>query len=282
VILVVLRRLSPEMNLELSIGGEELRLVASAGILDAVARHYGSFAASAPHFPSLVEPITLEIRGRPDRFTPVYERPIQARARESAPGEVTLEGGMLGWYSTIDRLGHVEDARSPAEVDALLRIALSLSLPLRGALLLHGAALRARNGRSIALCGASGSGKSTAATALGAYCDELVVLRRAGGGLELHSTPYWTGRPHRGACAAVVCLARGGEPEFVPLRGAAAARALTRQVVRYVAIERIDRVILDHVCSIGAREVVRLAVCPEGKTYVPFLAGKLEMEEAVG
>ena len=267
------------MGLRLSIGGEEFRLAASPEVLGAVAERYGPFVTAATGTSRDRAPITIEIRCRPDRFAPAYERPVEAQARESAPGEITLAGAVCGHYSIAARQGSIEDASGLGAVDSLLRMALSAALPLDGALLLHGAALRKGRAGGIALCGASGSGKSTAAAALGAFCDELVVLRPTENGLELYSTPYWTGRPFRARCTAVVCLVRGGDPGVVRLRGAAAARALAPHVVRYVAVERIDRAVLGLLCSIGSCADVKLASCPEGDEFISFLTGKLRFEK---
>jgi hypothetical protein len=267
------------MGLRLSIGGEELRLVGSPEVLDAVAERYGPFLTLATRNTSSRAPIILEIRCRPDQFAPAYEQAVEALARESAPGEITLGGAVCGHYSVARRQGAIEDASGLGAVDCLLRMALSAALPLDGALLLHGAALRKGREGGIALCGASGSGKSTAAAALGGFCDEYVVLRPTENGLWLYSTPYWAGRPSRTRCATVVCLARGGNPEVVRLRGAATARALAPHVVRYLAVERIDRAVLGLLCSVAARVDVRLASCPEGERFIPFLRTRLRFEE---
>ncbi len=267
------------MQLSLSIGGEELCIAASLEVLGAIADRYGPFVTSASAVTSSRTPINIEIRCRPDRFLRAYERPVECHARESSPDEIAMEGAVRGHYSIGARLGSIEDASGLGAVDALLRIALSGALPLDGALLMHGAALHTDQDAGIALCGASGSGKSTAAAALGAFCDELVVLRPTRSGIEIHSTPYWVGRPYRSRCAAVVCLARGAQPGFAGLRGAVAVRTLASHVVRYVAIEKIDRAVLGLLCSISERVAVKLASCPEGDAFIPFLRGKLRIEK---
>jgi hypothetical protein len=269
------------MNLRLRIGGEDLRIAASPEVLGAVAERFGRFTTSESPATSSRAPISIEIRCRPDRFLPAYERPIEAMARATSPDEIALEGAVRGHYSIAARQGVIEDASGLGSVDAIVRIALSAALPLDGALLMHGAALRADHGAGIALCGASGSGKSTVAAALGAFCDELVVLRPARGGMEIHSTPYWAGRPSISRCEAVICLSRGAEPGFAGIRGAMAVRALAPHVVRYAAIERIERAILDLICSLGARVAVKRASCPEGDAFIPFLRGKLHLEREV-
>ena len=128
----------------------------------------------------------------------------------------------------------------------------------------------------MALCGDSQSGKSTAAAALGGFCDELVILRLSETGLELLSTPYWAGRPLRCRCAAVIGLERGAAvPGFRRLRGASIARMLLRHIIRYVAAERVDRAILHAVGAIAESAQVAVASCPEGKAFVPFLRERI-------
>jgi hypothetical protein len=268
------------MSLALSIAGEEFSIVASAEVLGAVAERYAPFLTEGPGPGAPLPPIRIEVACRPGCFAPAYERPVEGEVRYSAPDAITLEGAVRGRYGFAARRGSIDEATGVGAVDALLRVALSAALPLAGGLLLHGAAIRDAGGGGLALCGASGAGKSTAAAAFGAFCDELVVIRPAGDILEVHSTPYWGGRPHRLRCAGVLCLKRGGEPGLVGLRGAAAARALARHVVRYAAVETIDRAVFDLLCLVGARGDVRLASCPEGSEFIPFLRARLGLEEA--
>jgi hypothetical protein len=267
------------MPLCLFIGGEDLHITASPQILDAIAERYGPFLSLASRGTSGHAPINLDIRSRSGRFLPAYGRPIEAHARESALNEIAIEGEMCGRYSITSRQGSIENASGLGEVDALLRIVLSTTLPLDGALLMHGAALRMDHDLGIALCGASGSGKSTAAAALGAFCDEFVVLRPTRTGIEVESTPYWIARPYRSRCAVVVCLARGTEPGFASLRGSEAVRILARHVIRYVGLESVERAVFDLLCSIGASFDVKLASCPDGDAFIPFLREKLWIEE---
>ena len=268
------------MSLSLSIGKEELHIVASPAILEAIVERYGSFVTSAPTVNSRRAPIIIEIMSRPNQFRPGYERPVEALVSESAPQEIAINGGVRGRYTIASRRGVIENVSGVGAVDAFIRIVLSVALPLGGALLVHGAALS--NGRDpvIALCGNSGSGKSTAVTALGGFCDESVVLRPTKNDVELYSTPYWAGRPYRSRCGTVVFLERGGKPGFIRLGGTTAVRNLARHVVRCVAIEEIDRAILDLVCSISARVAVNLVSCPEGNEFIPFLERQLQLAEA--
>jgi hypothetical protein len=157
-----------------------------------------------------------------------------------------------------------------------MRLALSAALPLSGGLLLHGAALVRPDGRAVAVCGASGAGKSTAAHALGAACDELIVLRPGEDGVEILATPWWHGSPLRRRCDSILCLVRGGESGLVRHRGGAAARTLARHVVRYLALESIEPVILELVRRVCERASVATAACPEGDAFVPFLERSLD------
>jgi hypothetical protein len=249
-------------------------MIAPREVLASVRQRYGAFESSAPSPPGSGAPIVLEIRCRSGRFAPAYERPMPVTPHLTRD-EIVFEGEVAGRYSLVDRRGAIE-ATGVGAVDALVRAALSVSLPLAGAVLVHGAALRNEAGDGVALCGDSQSGKSTAAGAMGGFCDELVVLRLSEAGLELLSTPYWAGRPLRCRCAAIVGLERGAAaPGFRRLRGASIARILLRHVIRYVAAERADRAILDLVAAIAERTEVAIASCPEGRAFVPFLVERI-------
>ncbi len=267
--------LRPGSRLDLSIGEEHLRIIAPRDVLASIRQRYGAFERSAPSLPSSGAPIVLEIRCRPGRFAPAYEHPVPVTAHLTGTDELVFAGEMAGRYSLVDRRGVIE-ATGLGAVDGLIRAALSVSLPLAGAVLLHGAALRNEAGEGVALCGDSRSGKSTAAAALGGFCDELVILRLSEVGLELQSTPYWAGRPLRCRCAAIIGLERGAAaPGFRRLRGASIARMLLRHVIRYVVAESVDRVILHSVGAIAERVEVAVASCPEGNAFVPFLSERI-------
>jgi hypothetical protein len=266
------------MTFDLSIAGEHLRLRSSPEVLKAIKLRFGAFehgagsSASSPGpFPA---PIELQVHRKPGDFSPQYETPVEVMTRASRGGEIVFEGPVRGSYSPMDRRGIVQDVAGLGAVDVLVRTALSIALPLGGAVLLHGAALFGEDGMGVALCGASGSGKSTAAAAFGAHSDEHVVLRPTAAGLDLESTPYWGGRPHRDRCGGVVCLQRGGVPRYERLRGATIVRVLAPHVVRYVALDRVDRAILATLGAIAERASVTLASCPEGEAFLPFLGEK--------
>jgi hypothetical protein len=87
--------------------------------------------------------------------------------------------------------------------DALLRVVLSMVLPMRGGLLLHASAVAAGKRKGFIFAGRSGSGKTTMARLLGKTTilnDELCVVTINKKGARLYGTPFWgemrTGAPH--------------------------------------------------------------------------------------
>lgn len=100
------------------------------------------------------------------------------------------------------------EARQPLPTAVAVKFALALTLPRRGGLLLHAAAVAtapagppaaaAGEGRAGAwlLLGGSGAGKTTLATAFAAaggevLSDETVAVLPAGDGFVVHATPFW-------------------------------------------------------------------------------------------
>jgi len=215
--------------------------------------------------------IVIEIRSRTPTFPSSFERSPKPRVSVSSTGEITVEGTMTARYDLCARRGLVEHAYNLGDVDTMLRLVLSIALPLGGALLMHGAALNNPLFGAIALCGESGAGKSTAAAALGAACDELIVLRPENGTLHLYATPYWHGVPMCDVCQSVVCLLRGGEPAFAQQHGADAMRHLAHHVVRFVFTEPTERAILRLLGLICKTTPVLTARCPEGDAFTPYL-----------
>jgi hypothetical protein len=268
---------------DLAVAGLALRIESPERVAAALAERFGPFLA-----PAVAPDVALAITTADDVFS------AELRLGEPAPriaamracmhlgGQpdgtcVHLEGGARGWFDAGRGVGEVAGVTHLGEVDALLRLALSLTLPRRGALLLHGAAVSlpgSGDGGPVALLvGASGAGKSTAAAALGpGLGDELVVLHRSG---EASGTPYWLGSPARRPAAALLCLARGGPAGSTPLVGSAALRALAPHVVRYLADGATDRAafgLLAHACT---HLPVARVDCPEGAAFVPFLRDAL-------
>src|SRR5262245_31251819 len=149
------------MAFDLMIGRERLSISAPAGVLDAVRERYGAFEVPRLGRPEQA-PIRLRVRSHPRGFAPSYEFPCEVVTRLSGD-EIVFEGGARGSYASAARRGAVRDASGVGAVDMLIRTALSAALPLSGALLMHGAAVPVGESLGLALCGASGSGKSTAA-----------------------------------------------------------------------------------------------------------------------
>jgi hypothetical protein len=167
-------------------------------------------------------------------------------------------GGREGWLDGACHLG---------EVDALVRLALSLELPRRGALLVHGAAVLLGAGVAM-LLGEPGAGKSTAAAALGALSDELTVIDVER--VEAAGTPYWNGSPRRGPIVSLRILERGA-PSCERLSGGAALRALAPHLVRYARVPEAEASILQLASRLCERLPVERLRCPEGAAYLPFL-----------
>jgi hypothetical protein len=258
------------MTLALSIAGQALRIDAAVPVLDAIVARYRPFVVAAAGPGALA----VEVRERPGRFQPVLEREGAGQVRAVAPARLVFEGAARGELHLDERRGRLDDVTGLGPIDGLIRAALAALLPLDGALLLHAALVG-----DVALCGDSGAGKSTAARALGGVCDELVVARPTAQGIELQATPYWQGRPLTVHDGALACLARGGTPSVERLTGSAAARAILRYVVRYVALVEVERAIL----ALAARAAaggVRRFVCPEGAAYLPFLVDALSFRRA--
>lgn len=139
-------------------------------------------------------------------------------------------------------------ARHDHSVESAVRVALSVGLPARGALLVHASAVE-RGGHAQVFAGVSGAGKSTIAAMLdGAagfvrLADELVVLASgAPGGWTLHvppllglpGLPRGTARP----LAAVHLIAQAPDHHRHELARSVALRELMRHVVVYAAEPR--------------------------------------------
>ena len=144
-------------------------------------------------------------------------RIIHDPAATPAPVSYGAEGVVLGGAATGEHL------------DALLTTLLPERLA--PALLVHGTLLT--DGRVTYLCcGVSGAGKSTLAALLPerALCDELTVVRPAGGGFEAVALPFWRSRPGSGPLAAILVLEHAPEHRRTALAPAEAARELRRHI----------------------------------------------------
>lgn len=252
------------------VGDLDIELDGKADALSWAGARYASFLVD-PAVPGAdAGPMVhLEI---PDWIGGQYARPRELNLALRGPVISWSDEGVRGEYDTVTRRGCLSGAVCPADLDALLRLALALTLPQDGALLLHGAALTAP---AVALCGASGAGKTTAAAALGGACDEWVVLRPNEDGVTLHSTPYWRGRPFNTQCRAVFVLGRGGAPGVRPLTGVPAVHALLERSVQPDG-GRSERRLFELAASICRSVRVVSVHCPEGDRYLPFLESALQ------
>lgn len=147
---------------------------------------------------------------------------------------------------------------SPNSLEACVRIAASVALARRGALILHASAVE-HAGRALVFTGVSGAGKSTISSLLDRpparkIGDELIVLARdaATGAWTVTVPPYLgpAGIAH-GAHApleAIHFLVQAPHDERTPVAPAAALRELLRHVLVYVAEHRTA----DHVLALAA------------------------------
>jgi hypothetical protein len=244
--------------MELALGGLGVRIDGSPRVLAAMQARFGVFAGEGR------APIRLRIEEQ-EPFQPELEHPKAATLR--LDGTRLYLGGPCGSgeFDLERRQGFVRDATGLGAIDAIVRAALSIMLPLDGALLLHGALVGDR-----AFVGDSGTGKSTVARALGGACDELVIARPDERGVTLFATPYWFGRPTEAAATAIVCLERGA-PSVGRLSGGEAARTLLRHAVRFVTHPGAERALLQLAAQICGRVPVMRAVCPTGEAFLPFV-----------
>jgi hypothetical protein len=264
------------MRTHLLIGGVTIEVRGSAQVVDAVAARYRRFVTARADG----RPIRLFVAQRAS-FRPEFERPAAAQLIHLGADRVALSGGAVGEFDLSERSGFVEDVEGLGPVDALLRAALSLILPTEGALLLHAAVVPSPRSSAWVLAGAPGAGKSTAAARFGGACDELAVIRTGQDGKHfVESTPYWDGVPFRGPLAGVAVLERGPDGDLVTAIGAEAARVLSPHVVRYTAIERIERPVFEQLARLCAAFQVQRARCPGGTAFLPFLEQALAIGRA--
>jgi len=270
------------MGLTLSIGGLEFRIEGASPVLEAAMERYAPFVVPEDSQSTGDAPIVIHARGRMGGAASTCDplQPIGLSLRGC--DEIVLSGGAQGSYHLAARRGFVGGDTGFGPLDALVRVALSTALPLEGSLLLHAAALRRSEGDGVALCGASGTGKSTANSFLGGGCDELAVLHlEPGGDVELLSTPFWHGRRFRERCTEVFCLHRSREARTRRLRGTAAVRLLARHVIRYVVHPEVERAVFALITNVCDQLPVLEAGCPEGDAFIPYLTERLGWKEAM-
>lgn len=249
------------MSFGVGIGGVVLRLEAPATVHEAFARRFGGFVVDADDAHAVLEIATA------GSFDPALTRPAAARMAAQDRGvTLDLDGTQRGFFDLDARRGRLEAVADLGQVDALVRAALALLLPVDGALLLHGALVPV-GAEARVFVGESGAGKSTVARAFDAACDELVVLRDG----EAWATPYWSGRPFRARVRELVCLRRADEaPALRLLDGMPALRLLARHVVRYAPVPEVEAAILPLLAAASRLPLVD-AACPVGDAFVPFV-----------
>jgi hypothetical protein len=245
----------------LTIGGLRFSVEAEQQVTAALVARFGEFVDTPAG-------VVLHVDAAAD-FSSELERGETVDARPLGALGLTLGGPISAWFDGSERRGEVRTARSLGAVDALIRSALSVCLPLDGALPLHGALV----GDAV-LVGRSGAGKSTLAAALGGDCDEMVIVDQDG---DAASTPYWHGRRARRRIARIVILERAGArtPSLTRVTGAAGLRELAAHLVRFVRLDAVDRAQLMVLGAIARRVPIVRAVCPEGAALVPWFASVL-------
>ena len=256
------------MSLRVEIAGVGIALCGPGPVLEPMRGKLAPFLVRAPN----ADDVQLEIGAVHDEYEPDLRLDRAADLSvEAALGEggVVMRGAVGGRYDPASRRGWLDAPRNLGEVDALIRLALSLELPRRRAILLHASAVT----RGLVFAGASGAGKSTAAAALGpALSDELVVVRD----LDVYGTPYWNGRAEKARIDRIVILERG-EQSCTELAGTRALAALSPHVVRYVADEAVDREVLAVCAELCQRARLVRVRCPEGDAFLPALRAILEL-----
>lgn len=176
-------------SLILSIAGVtmKLRCPDEAFLLELQQERYAAFVV-----PEGQEEVSILLQTNP--FPPTRARMEGVKIRQA-------EGGWRFVYDTFvaDVTHGMERAevsclRSPYAVDSFLRALLGLYLPTRNGVLLHACAV-SHAGAGYVFAGRSGAGKSTVARLLSpcaqVLSDELVAVRRAAGGWQVFSTPFW-------------------------------------------------------------------------------------------
>ena len=156
--------------------------------------------------------------------------------RSDAEGWIELAGDPVrAWFRVSEELYARE---------ACLRVALSIALPRRDALILHASAVE-WDGAAHVFTGVSGAGKSTIARILASrprcrrLADELLVLAREPRGWTLHVPPLIgvAGLPigESAPLASIDLLVQAGDHHRERLAPRAAMRELLRHVVVYAA-----------------------------------------------
>lgn len=183
-----------------------------------------------------------------------------------------LQGECEGWLDLTKDLGALENGIGFGSFEALIRLSLSLLAPLKGWILFHAAAIDLESGGCALLLGHSNAGKSTAARAFSAMCDEWVLLRVDVDGILAAGTPYWNGVGGYRKCDAIICLERSDHAALQRLTRSEAIRALLPHVIRHVLREQVDCSIFQNVCAVAGKIPTFRSLCPTGLQYINCLS----------
>ena len=257
------------------VGGVPSRIDGPPKAIEAVQEFVGGFASNL-HAGARIH---LRVSADEDAFRPL-DRLETGMVTWDPTGTAAFSiGPATGSFDPSTGAGFVEGARDVGDIEVLLRLALSTTLPAEDGVLLHGATIPI-DGGAIVVIGHKGAGKSTAARLFRGVCDELSVVRLADDHVIASSTPYWNGRPFDAPCERIVCLERGGVPDVTTLSSTDSVRELGRHVIRYVSIPEVNAAAL-RVLAVIARDVeVVHATCPEGDEYPGFIGSALGMVPA--
>jgi hypothetical protein len=229
-------------------------------------RDLADLAAAYHAFPSEAEPLLVIDVERVDGFDrdrgpeyPAFARTLGERGRlhvERFDAEGDIDTGELPLRASF-RVGP-----SANSLEACVRIALSLALPRRGALMMHASAVE-HAGHALVFTGVSGAGKSTISSLLDRaparkIGDEIVVLARVDDRWSAYVPPYLgpAGIAHgtHAPLDGIHVLVQATRHDRAAMTPAAAVRELLRHVLVYVAEPRTAEHVLALVAEV-TREV---------------------------
>jgi hypothetical protein len=178
----------------LKIAGITARVSTDPALLDSFLVRTGAYATR-----NATQDLTLEVHSVDAYSSP---RPIRAVFPAS---DAAVEQGRFRFWRRDFRVELIPGNPAVAEawcesgfgiaVENVLRLCLSILIPLRGGLMLHASAI-ARDGLGFVFTGLSGAGKSTIIKLIGAtegtrsLGDEVTILLPTDQGFQVHSTPF--------------------------------------------------------------------------------------------